>query len=247
MFGINRYITNFTLKKEFNIQYPIQICSNTRITWRLNNISQIDFGSNSKMKRIIKVQVKIEKISIENGLKFKTKQGLNDIFEQEISLLEAKQSKDMFCELVRTLKNQRLTVINANLSITLYIGSIKLPNREFDIEIRNKCIEVFPSYESNNNNSAFLLVVNSKTTKNEIIYWNNLCQELGLLMSIWNIKREGHFDLFESGIIKDYSGKSIVILNDELNDKNFNQTIDYLDPFQFYQAVNNYNIKFFVI
>ncbi|GES78502.1 collagen-like protein [Rhizophagus clarus] len=258
MFGINREITNFTLPNQFKIQYPIQICPDTkiqvipyknitRITWRLNNISQIDFGSESKIKRVIKIQVKIEKMSPENSLKFKTNRGLNDIFEQEISLLESKQSKNMFCELVRTLKNQHATVIDANLSITLYIGSINLPDREFDIEIRNKYIEVFPSYESNSD-SDLLLVASSKTTKKNIIYWNNLCQEFGLSMSIWNIKREGHFDLFESSLVKDYLGKSIIILNDELNDENeFNQTIDYLNPIQFYQIVNNYNIKFLFI
>jgi hypothetical protein len=257
MFGINREITNFTLKKEFKIQYPIQICSdtkiedfqyhnNTRITWRLNNISKIDFGSESKMKRIIKVQVKIKKMSPENSLKFKTNHRLDDIFEQEISLLEAKQSCDMFCELVRTLKDRHSKVIDADLSITLYIGSIEFPDKMLDIEIRNKYIEVFPNYESNN--SDILLVANSKTTKKDTDYWDDLVsQELGLSMSIWNIKSKGHFDLFESGIIKDYSGKSIVILNDELNDENFNQTIDYLDPFQFCQAVNNYNVKFFII
>ncbi|PKC76278.1 hypothetical protein RhiirA1_513313 [Rhizophagus irregularis] len=258
MFGINREIKNFTLPKQFNIQYPIQICPDTkiqdipyknitRITWRLNNISRIDFGSESKLKRVIKVQVKIEKMSPENSLKFKTDRGLNDIFEQEISLLEAKQSKDTFCELVRTLKNQHSTVIDANLSITLFIGSIQLPDREFDIEIRNKYIEVFPSYESNSD-SDVLLVANAKTTKKDTIYWDELCRKFGLSMSIWNIKREGHFDLFESSIIKDYLGKSIVILNDELNgNKYINQTINYLDPTQFYQTVKYYNIKFFVI
>ncbi|CAG8435647.1 10813_t:CDS:2 [Rhizophagus irregularis] len=232
MFGINREIKNFTLPKQFNIQYPIQICPDTkiqdipyknitRITWRLNNIK--------------------------NSLKFKTDRGLNDIFEQEISLLEAKQSKDTFCELVRTLKNQHSTVIDANLSITLFIGSIQLPDREFDIEIRNKYIEVFPSYESNSD-SDVLLVANAKTTKKDTIYWDELCRKFGLSMSIWNIKREGHFDLFESSIIKDYLGKSIVILNDELNgNKYINQIINYLDPTQFYQTVKYYNIKFFVI
>lgn len=258
MFGINREIKNFTLPKQFNIQYPIQICPNTkiqdipyknitRITWRLNNISQIDFGSESKLKRVIKVQVKIENMSPENSLKFKTDRGLNDIFEQEISLLEAKQSKDMFCELIRTLKNQHATVIDANLSITLFIGSIKSPDTEFGIEIRNKYIEVFPNYESNSD-SDFLLVANAKTTKKDTVFWDKLCRKFGLSMSIWNIKREGHFDLFESSIIKDYLGKSIVILNDELNEnKHINQTINYLDPTQFYQTVKYYNIKFFII
>ncbi|GBB89076.1 hypothetical protein RclHR1_15740002 [Rhizophagus clarus] len=257
MFGINREITSFTLPQEFIIQYPIQICPDTliqdkpyknitRIEWKLNNISQIDFGSNSKIKRVIKVQVRIENMSPKNSLKFKTNNELNDIFEQEISLLGAKQSKDMFCELVRTLENQNSIFISANLSITLYIGTINFPGKEFDIEIRNKYIEVSPNYESSND-SDFLLVSNPKTNKVDIDYWNDLCKGLGLSMSIWDIRREGHFDLFESNIIKDYSGKSIVILNNELNENELNQTIDYLDPTQFYQSVNNYNIKFFVI
>ena len=78
--------------------------------------------------------------------------------------------------------------------------------------------------------------------------WEGLCQQLGLKC----IKREGTFNLIESGVINDISGKYIVILNDELDDKSddendFKQALDYLDPVHFYQAVNYHNIKFFII
>ncbi|RIA99346.1 hypothetical protein C1645_811585 [Glomus cerebriforme] len=65
--------------KLFDISYK----NITRINWRINNISNIDFGPNSNIKRVIKVQVKIEKMSPKNSLKFKTNQGLKDKFEQE--------------------------------------------------------------------------------------------------------------------------------------------------------------------
>ena len=56
------------------------------------------------------------------------------------------------------------------------------------------------------------------------------------------------FDLIESGVINDISGKYIVILNDELHDKvvdetDIKQALDYLEPFHFYKAVNYYNIN----
>ncbi|EXX76308.1 hypothetical protein RhiirA5_429523 [Rhizophagus irregularis] len=262
MFGINREITSFTFPKQLNIQYPIQICPNTkirdfpykdltRISWKINNISKINFGSESDSKRIIKVQVKINDMTPSNSLKFKTGQTLTT-FEEEITVLNANQSREMYCELVRTLSSEDPTIIEVNFSITLCLGSIENPDKGSDIEIRNKCIEVSPSYKTNKD-ADFLLVVSPKTKKKNVDNWKNLCQQLELTMSLWDIKREGHFDLIESGVIEDISGKSIVILNDELDEDeeekegiDIKQTLDYLDPFHFYQAVNNFNIKFFI-
>jgi hypothetical protein len=184
----------------------------------------------------------------DDSLKFKIGQTLTT-FEQEITLLNANSSKEMYCELVRTLSSEDPTIIEANLSVTLYLGSIEYPERGCDIEIRNKNIEVSPSYKANKD-ADFLLVVSPKTKKKNGDSWKNLCQQLGLKMSLWDIKREGHFDLVESGVIEDISEKSIVILNDELDEEDekgdIKQTLDYLDPFHFYQAVNNFNIKFFI-
>jgi hypothetical protein len=262
MFGINREIISFTLPKQLNIQYPIQICPNTkirdfpykdltRISWKINNISKINFGSESESKRIIKIKVKINDMTPNNSLKFKTGQTLTT-YEEEINILNANKSKEMYCELVRTLSSEDPTIIEVNFSIILYLGSIEDPDKGLDIEIRNKCIEVSPSYKTNKD-ADFLLVVSPKTKKKNVDNWKNLCQQLELTMSLWDIKREGHFDLIESGVIEDISGKSIVILNDELDDEeeekegiDIKQTLDYLDPFHFYQAVNNFNIKFFI-
>ncbi|GES83009.1 collagen-like protein [Rhizophagus clarus] len=259
MFGINREIINFKFPKQLTIQYPIQICPDTkirdfpykdltRISWKINNVSNIDFGSESNSKRIIKVLVKINDMTPNNSLKFKTGQTLTT-FEEEITILNAKKSKEMYCELIRTLSREDPTIIEVNFSVILYLGSIENPDKGLDIEIRNNCIEVSPSYITNKN-ADFLLVVSPKTKKKNVDNWKNLCQQLELTMSLWDIKREGHFDLIESGVIEDISGKSIIILNDELDDdieeKEIKQTLDYLDPFHFYQAVNNFNIKFFI-
>ncbi|RIA81247.1 hypothetical protein C1645_790818 [Glomus cerebriforme] len=261
MFGINREITSFTFPKQLNIRYPIQICPDTnirdfpykdltRISWKINNISQIDFGSESDSKRMIKIQIKINDMTPNNSLKFKTGQTLT-IFEEEITLLNAKKSKEMYCELVRTLASDDPTIIEVNLTLTLFLGSIEYPDQGFEVEIRKKCIEVSPSYKTNKD-ADFLLVVSPKTKKKNVDSWKNLCQQLELKMSLWDIKREGHFDLIESGVIEDIAEKSIVILNDELDEEeeekeiDIKQTLDYLDPFHFYQAVNNFGIKFFI-
>ncbi|CAI2170410.1 7643_t:CDS:2 [Funneliformis geosporum] len=204
----------FTVNVKYPVQFNDQIKSNvnrnvTRVSWKLSNISQIDLGSKSKSRRIVKVQIIIDSILPENSLKFKSTQGLSTYLEQEILLLNGKQTKEMFCDLVR-----------------------------------KKPIKISPSYKTNNN-SDLLLVTNSKTTRRDIEGWYKLCQELNLTMSLWDIKKEGHFDLLESGITTDFSGKSIVILNNEF--EKGNSIIELLNPLQFYQAVNSHDIKFYLV
>ena len=70
------------MSKSLKIEYPIQICPDaeikdltikdlTRVSWKLNNVSRIFFGSQTKSRRVIKVQVKINDMIPNNSLKFK--------------------------------------------------------------------------------------------------------------------------------------------------------------------------------
>ena len=66
-------------------------------------------------------------------------------------------------------------------------------------------------------------------------------------MSLWDIGKEGHLDL--STLIQNFQGKSIIILNNTFkgNDNIFIDPLNLLDPYQFYQAINNYNINFYMV
>src|SRR5687767_5124017 len=70
VFGIDREIP-FGFFKRINVKYPVQIGNKinvfsrkniTRISWKLSNISSIDLGSKSKSRRVVKVQVIVDKL-----------------------------------------------------------------------------------------------------------------------------------------------------------------------------------------
>ncbi|CAG8585998.1 6511_t:CDS:2 [Funneliformis mosseae] len=252
MLGIDREIT-FDFFKQVNVRYPIQFNDEikssvnskvTRVSWILSNISQIDLGSKSKSRRIVKAQITIDKMIPENSLKFKSTLGLSIYLEQEILLLNGNQTKEMFCDLVSTLSENEQSIIEASVTISLCLGTIKSPHKVNNIEVRKKSIIISPSYKTNNKDDL-LLVTNSKTTRKDIESWFKLCQELNLTVSLWDIKKEGHIDLLESNIMKDFSGKSIVVLNNEF--EKGNSIIDLINPLQFYQAVNSHDIKFYIV
>src|SRR5262249_9857314 len=61
-----------------------------------------------------------------------------------------------------------------------------------------------------------LLVVNHRTTREELDAWEALAAELGLGLEVWDLSLEGGLDLEREGLCEALDGKTIVVLNNQV-------------------------------
>ncbi|CAG8445600.1 1708_t:CDS:2 [Acaulospora colombiana] len=258
---IERQIPSFKIPKTLDVCYPIRMCSNvgvryipgndlTTIGWGLDNISDIDFGSESDSERVVAVKITLDDV---NSLAFKTKGGSeNASIIIDVPELKSRNQIFMSCNIFR--KDNAPTSIRASLSVSLQLGTIENPEKAQDIEIRKLLVRISPRFDKTKD-FDFILVTNRYTNDEEYFAWSRICKDFGLKMAVWDISREGHFEL--ENLKNDFRGKTIVILNNDFediesisnvkNEKVKACALDFIKPNQFHEAACNYDIKFYII
>lgn len=104
--------------------------------------------------------------------------------------------------------------------VTLELGAIDDPISTRPVQIRGFDVRVARPFQVSD--ADVLLVVNHKTTREEIEAWDQLGEKLAFKTAIWDLSRERHLDLerpLSDGIaLADwFKGKAVVILDNEID------------------------------
>jgi hypothetical protein len=98
--------------------------------------------------------------------------------------------------------------------LTLELGYIDRPEELRPVHIRQFDARVARRYEPRA--CEVLLVVNHRTTREELDAWEALAGELGLGLNVWDLSLEGGLDLDREGLCDALAGKTIVVLNNQV-------------------------------
>ncbi|MCB0411878.1 MAG: hypothetical protein KDD22_05090, partial [Bdellovibrionales bacterium] len=115
-------------------------------------------------------------------------------------------------------------------------------------------ISIAQTYRYSADASA-LLITNSNVGRKEYESWLTLAQELGLKFDVWDLSYQNGLnlakDLSASGqghsLLKNYAGKTIVVLNTPLQGNRGLRALQHLDRAQFYEAGLHQGINFFLV
>ena len=104
-------------------------------------------------------------------------------------------------------------------TVTLELGALDQPTAARPIQARGFDIRVARAFEVSD--ADLLLVVNHRTTREEIEAWEQLGERLACKLAIWDLSRERHLDLERPlaggvALIDWFAHKAIVVLDNEI-------------------------------
>ncbi len=102
--------------------------------------------------------------------------------------------------------------------------------------------------------ASVLLLTHSSITREEYSAWMAVFENLGLKADVWDISYNRDLNLVKDlqdnqghSLMKNYAGKTIVLLNGPLSDNRNLEAMRLLNRSQFYQAALENNINFYVL
>jgi hypothetical protein len=245
---------------KFVIRYPARLSavSNlnslaageaTRIRFTVTNQSRFSLGTASETKRVLRVRVATSEDS-ELGdehveLVIAGPGGDQVIAPQagwthELATLGA--GEETTVELVARIKAGAPEYLRFGAIVTLELGEIDAPEKPRPIQLRGFDVRVARPFAVSD--ADLLLVVNHRTTREEIEAWEQVGERLAFKTAIWDLSRERHLDLekpLSDGIsLSDwFAHKAIVVLDNAIENTKSEETYPhiYLDDGQASRAV----------
>ncbi len=103
--------------------------------------------------------------------------------------------------------------------------------------------------------AAVVVLTNAKTTREEYSAWVKLFADLGLKADVWDMSYNRELNLVKDlmdgnkgkSLIKNYQGKTMVLLNNEMTELNNQRALRMLSRAQFFEAASAYDINFYVL
>jgi hypothetical protein len=225
--GIERALPKFHCGQSVVLQYPLQMsnlrylrCLNpgeqTPITWMVENISTKSLGIQSPSRRQISFFLS-EDLDHNQENPQSDKSQRDNTTEIQLYSLEGQENTSLQ-DIVR-ISEAASTYTTKELTLSLCLTP---PNGGTPVAIQKYIIPIQISSPFRYNPKAeVLLVTNFCTTAKEVDEWRQCCNNLGILMDIWNISHNGHFELLgppisgKTKLFELYKGKAIVVLGNE--------------------------------
>lgn len=217
----------------FVIRYPLRLSSitslkslaageATRVRFSITNQSRFALGAASECKRVVRVRVTTAPDSelgdehvllVADGNELAPGTG----WSHELSKIGAGDTADL--EISVRLRDGAPEYLRFAAHVTLEIGDLEAPAATRPIQIRGFDIRVARPFAVSD--ADLLLVVNHRTTREEIEAWEQLGQRLAFAIAIWDLSRERHLDLerpLSDGIsLADwFKDKAIVLLDNPI-------------------------------
>lgn len=194
----------------------------TRVRFTVVNQSRFALGAGSGTKRVVRVRVKTSADSElgDEHVTF-TAEGAEHVpsagWVREIDTLDAGGALDL--ELTVRVRPGAPEYRRYAATISLELGDIDEPAAARAIQIRAFDIRVAREFQATD--ADLLLVVNHRTTREEIAAWEALAERLAFRIAIWDLTRERHLDLDapvvkSASLIDVLSGGAIAILDNEI-------------------------------
>jgi hypothetical protein len=168
----------------------------TRVRFSVVNQSRFALGSRSDSKRVVRVRVMTAEDSelgdaqvgfFADGKAVAPSTG----WLHEIELLDAGESRDL--ELTISVKEGAEEYRRFGARITLELGQLEAPAQPRPVQYRAFDVRVARPFKVSE--ADVLLVVNHKTTREEITAWDALAERMAFRIAVWDLSRERHLDL----------------------------------------------------
>jgi hypothetical protein len=233
--GFEHYQTGDALEQgKFVIRYPVRVSAvehlrslaageATRVRFEVTNQSRLALGARSTTRRVVRVRVATAPDSelgdehvvfVAGGRELAPGAG----WTHEIDLLEPGDSAAV--ELIVRLGDAAPEYLRFAAHVTLELGALEAPDEARPIQLRDLDIRVARPFRGSL--ADVLLVVNHRTTREELAAWGQLGQRLAFELAVWDVSREGHLDLeraLPSGesLAECFAKKAIVILDNVID------------------------------
>lgn len=238
----------------FVIRYPVRLSpvaslrslapgQGTRVKFSVTNQSQLPLGSASATKRCLRVRITTAPDSelgdehvrfLVDGVEATPSEG----YAREISVLDP--GDDESIEIVLQVRDGAPEYRRYAGSIVLELGRVDEPARPKPIQMRAFDVRVARPFRATN--VDMLLVVNHRTTREQIAAWEKTANDLGARLATWDLSLERHLDLEApvangKSLATVLSGGVLVILDNEMHVKDaIARPRDFLCPHQLLRA-----------
>ncbi|HEY4055240.1 MAG TPA: hypothetical protein VGM39_01485, partial [Kofleriaceae bacterium] len=241
---------------KFVIRYPARLSTvenlnslaageATRVRFTVTNQSRFSLGTQSETKRVLRVRVTTAEDSELGDEHVELVVGDQVLapgtgWTHELPTLNAGEDKTI--ELVARVKAGAPEYLRFGAIVTLELGALEAPANPRAIQLRAFDVRVARPFAVSD--ADLLLVVNHRTTREEIEAWEQVGERLAFKTAIWDLSRERHLDLeraLTDGIsLSDwFAHKAIVILDNPIESTKTEETFPhvYLDDGQAARAV----------
>jgi hypothetical protein len=166
-----------------------------KLRFRVKNASSKALGRDSETGRAIVCRLAFDRSEIgDRDLVFFDDAGrrirLSDGWEREIARLEP--GADTQIETTIGVSEAAEAYRSARLLFTLELGGLDAPDRPRPIQFRDFELRVARPYRESD--AELLLVVNNRTTREELDAWDELASELGIRTNVFDLSLEGRLD-----------------------------------------------------
>lgn len=221
------------LQGRFVIRYPVRLSTienlkslaageATRVRFQLTNQSRFALGAASECRRVVRVHVATAPDSelgdehvqlVAEGVTFAPGTG----WTKELASIGAGETAAL--EITLQVKASAPEYLRYAAHVTLELGDIDAPATTRPIQIRDLDVRVARPFRVSD--ADVLLVVNHRTTREEIEAWDQLGERLAFKSAIWDLSRERHLDLekpLNGGVaLADwFAKKAVIILDNEI-------------------------------
>ncbi|MEZ4310627.1 MAG: hypothetical protein R3F14_21500 [Polyangiaceae bacterium] len=215
----------------FTVRFPLEVTpitslhslapgSAARVQFRITNVSARAFGEESELRRAVSFRLYLHESELSSEeLVFFDPEGkrvdLDVGFRRTLPLLEPGQSVDVEGTIAIPESAPHYRAGRAWLSLEL--GAIEAPSRVRPIQYRDLEIRVARPFVSREP-TDLLLLVNNRTTAEEVKAWEQLGGWLGLSVGVYDLSLQGGIDL-DAGVEGSrplgeiYEGRTMVVLN----------------------------------
>ncbi|MGE3768417.1 MAG: hypothetical protein AB7L94_39570, partial [Kofleriaceae bacterium] len=217
----------------FVIRYPLRLSpvaslkslaagEATRVRFSVTNQSRFALGAASECKRVVRVRVTTAPDSelgdehvvvIADGNELAPGTG----WSHEIAKLDAGDTRDL--EISVRVRDDAPEYLRFAAHVTLELGALEAPAQTRPIQLRGFDIRVARPFAVSD--ADLLLVVNHRTTREEIEAWEQLGQRLAFDIAIWDLSRERHLDLWRPladgiSLAEWFKDKAVVLLDNPI-------------------------------
>lgn len=221
------------LQGRFVIRYPVRLSTienlkslaageATRVRFQLTNQSRFPLGAASECRRVVRVRVATAPDSelgdehvalVADGVALAAGTG----WAKDIGTIGAGETTAL--ELTLQVKDSAPEYLRYAAHVTLELGDLEAPASTRPIQIRDLDVRVARPFQVSD--ADVLLVVNHRTTREEIEAWDQLGERLAFKSAIWDLSRERHLDLekpLHGGVaLADwFAKKAVIILDNEI-------------------------------
>lgn len=263
---IKRTLEGLELPQSFEISFPVEITpiesvsvvgpgETASIQWKITNVSKSNFvGLNGSLRKLQTTLNRVGGNAPQNSIaNFKFAGDENDSSSNFLkTIMELRPHVPIIIsgEIDFSKDAEPYTYVDLQSTLGLEIFGT---NQMSTIMTRSHRINISQTYKYTPGSSV-LLLTHSKITRDEYKAWLDIFEDLGLKADVWDISYYKDLNLIEDlkagqgkSLMRNYSGKTIVLLNDTETGYESLDTIRLLNRSQFYQSALEQNINFYIL